>query len=100
MCFREEKKLRKQFNARTDGREWLKGMPAAPGGGSGAAPARERVQHVDPRRAFDSCVPGAAGSVFGPIGTTTAAGGNPCSSCYSTARSRAVDGQGTQHAAG
>lgn len=38
MCFREEKKLRKQFNARTDGREWLKGMPAAPGGGSGGAP--------------------------------------------------------------
>ena len=72
----------------------------AAGFGSGAPPARERVQHVAPRRAYKSCVSGAAGSVLGPIGTTTAAGGHPCSSCCSTARRRAVDGQGTQHAAG
>jgi hypothetical protein len=72
----------------------------AAGFGSGAPPARERVQHVAPRRAYKSCVSGAAGSVLGSIGTTTAAGGHPCSSCCSTARRRAVDGQGTQHAAG
>jgi len=72
----------------------------AAGFGSGAPPARERVQHVAPRHAYKSCVSGAAGSVLGPIGTTTAAGGHPCSSCCSTARRRAVDGQGTQHAAG